>query len=112
MTRWRLTVEWNGAPFMGWQRQAHGPSVQQSLEDALARGAASKAIDGPLSGRRAVVTAGPTREPIDPVRYIANRSSGRQGHAIAAALAAAGRAAGVRHAADCHAVSSWPFRRR
>jgi len=44
----------------------------------------------PLAGKRAVVTSGPTYEPIDPVRYIANRSSGKQGHAIAAALAAAG----------------------
>ncbi|MDX6751846.1 bifunctional phosphopantothenoylcysteine decarboxylase/phosphopantothenate--cysteine ligase CoaBC [Geminicoccaceae bacterium 1502E] len=44
----------------------------------------------PLAGRRALVTSGPTREPIDPVRYIANHSSGRQGHAIAAALARAG----------------------
>jgi len=41
---------------------------------------------GSLSGRRALVTSGPTHEPIDPVRYIANRSSGRQGHAIAEAL--------------------------
>jgi phosphopantothenoylcysteine decarboxylase / phosphopantothenate---cysteine ligase len=41
----------------------------------------------PLAGRRALVTSGPTHEPIDPVRYIANRSSGRQGHSIAAALA-------------------------
>ena len=45
---------------------------------------------GPLSGTRVVVTSGPTHEPIDPVRYIANRSSGKQGHAIAAAAAAAG----------------------
>ena len=45
---------------------------------------------GRLNGRRAIVTAGPTHEPIDPVRYIANRSSGRQGFAIAAALAAEG----------------------
>ncbi len=44
----------------------------------------------PLTGKRALVTSGPTHEPIDPVRYIANRSSGRQGHAIAAALAALG----------------------
>jgi phosphopantothenoylcysteine decarboxylase/phosphopantothenate--cysteine ligase len=43
-----------------------------------------------LAGRHALVTSGPTHEPIDPVRYIANRSSGRQGHAIAAALAALG----------------------
>ncbi len=44
----------------------------------------------PLSGRHVVVTSGPTREPIDPVRYISNHSSGKQGHAIAAAAAAAG----------------------
>ena len=45
---------------------------------------------GSLKGLRALVTSGPTHEPIDPVRYIANRSSGKQGHAIAAALAALG----------------------
>ncbi|BBE73379.1 bifunctional phosphopantothenoylcysteine decarboxylase/phosphopantothenate--cysteine ligase CoaBC [Oharaeibacter diazotrophicus] len=44
----------------------------------------------PLAGRRVLITSGPTHEPIDPVRYIANRSSGRQGHAIAAAAARAG----------------------
>jgi phosphopantothenoylcysteine decarboxylase / phosphopantothenate---cysteine ligase len=44
----------------------------------------------PLAGRKIIVTSGPTHEPIDPVRYIANRSSGKQGHAIAAALAALG----------------------
>lgn len=49
-------------------------------------------IGGPLSGRRVLVTAGPTHEPIDPVRYIANRSSGKQGFAIARAAAAAGAA--------------------
>lgn len=56
--------------------------------------AAAEALldDGPksLAGRKAIVTSGPTHEPIDPVRYIANRSSGRQGHAIAAALARLG----------------------
>lgn len=46
--------------------------------------------DNRLSGRRALVTSGPTREPIDPVRYISNHSSGKQGHAIAAALAGLG----------------------
>ena len=46
--------------------------------------------DTRLAGRRALVTSGPTREPIDPVRYISNHSSGKQGHAIAAALAALG----------------------
>ncbi|MBR0671084.1 bifunctional phosphopantothenoylcysteine decarboxylase/phosphopantothenate--cysteine ligase CoaBC [Neoroseomonas soli] len=45
---------------------------------------------GPLAGKHLLVTSGPTHEPIDPVRYIANRSSGKQGHAIAAALAALG----------------------
>ncbi|WPZ34721.1 bifunctional phosphopantothenoylcysteine decarboxylase/phosphopantothenate--cysteine ligase CoaBC [Thalassobaculum sp. OXR-137] len=45
---------------------------------------------GPLAGKKAIVTSGPTHEPIDPVRYIANRSSGKQGHAIARALAALG----------------------
>ncbi|WP_417798487.1 bifunctional phosphopantothenoylcysteine decarboxylase/phosphopantothenate--cysteine ligase CoaBC [Terasakiella pusilla] len=45
---------------------------------------------GPLVGKKALVTSGPTHEPIDPVRYIANRSSGKQGHAIAAELAKMG----------------------
>lgn len=44
----------------------------------------------PLQGRHAIVTSGPTFEPIDPVRYIANRSSGKQGHAIASALSQLG----------------------
>lgn len=44
----------------------------------------------PLTGKTAIVTSGPTHEPIDPVRYIANRSSGKQGHAIAASLARLG----------------------
>lgn len=46
--------------------------------------------DGPLRGQRVLITAGPTHEPIDPVRYIANRSSGKQGFAIAAAAARLG----------------------
>jgi phosphopantothenoylcysteine decarboxylase/phosphopantothenate--cysteine ligase len=46
--------------------------------------------NGALAGKRVVVTSGPTHEPIDPVRYIANRSSGKQGHAIARAAAEAG----------------------
>ncbi|MBL3555870.1 MULTISPECIES: bifunctional phosphopantothenoylcysteine decarboxylase/phosphopantothenate--cysteine ligase CoaBC [Marinobacter] len=45
---------------------------------------------GPLSGRRVVITAGPTREPIDPVRYISNHSSGKMGYALAEAARAAG----------------------
>ena len=43
MTRWRLTIEYDGGPFMGWQRQEHGPSVQQMLEEALQRMTAEKA---------------------------------------------------------------------
>ncbi len=60
----------------------------------LPEGATATPAEGggarPLSGRHVVITSGPTHEPIDPVRYIANRSSGKQGHAIAAAAAAAG----------------------
>jgi len=49
-----------------------------------------EAADKPLAGRHALITSGPTHEPIDPVRFIANRSSGKQGHAIAAACARLG----------------------
>jgi phosphopantothenoylcysteine decarboxylase / phosphopantothenate---cysteine ligase len=45
---------------------------------------------GPLTGRRVLITSGPTQEPLDPVRYLANRSSGKQGHALARAAAALG----------------------
>ena len=65
-------------------RLAEPPEILAAIESLLSP--ASR----PLSGRHAIVTSGPTHEPIDPVRYIANRSSGRQGHAIAAALAALG----------------------
>ncbi|MDE1159908.1 MAG: bifunctional phosphopantothenoylcysteine decarboxylase/phosphopantothenate--cysteine ligase CoaBC [Neorhizobium sp.] len=58
--------------------------------EALFAGTSSGDRPKPLAGRTAIVTSGPTHEPIDPVRYIANRSSGRQGHAIAAALAKLG----------------------
>src|SRR3954463_2756670 len=37
VTRWKLTIEYDGGPFMGWQRQDHGPSVQQTLEEAMRR---------------------------------------------------------------------------
>jgi phosphopantothenoylcysteine decarboxylase/phosphopantothenate--cysteine ligase len=66
-------------------RLAEPPVILEAIIAALG-------VAGPLKGRRAVVTSGPTHEPIDPVRYIANRSSGKQGHAIAAALAALGAA--------------------
>jgi len=60
--------------------------------DIVAAIAARLAVGQSLAGRRVLVTSGPTHEAIDPVRYIANRSSGRQGHAIAAALARRGAA--------------------
>jgi phosphopantothenoylcysteine decarboxylase/phosphopantothenate--cysteine ligase len=60
-----------------------------AILDAIDRLLGAKAA-GPLSGRRVLVTSGPTQEPIDPVRYIANRSSGKQGHALARAAAALG----------------------
>ena len=58
--------------------------------DEIAAAIAAALADGPLKGRHVLVTSGPTHEPIDPVRYIANRSSGAQGTAIAAALAGLG----------------------
>lgn len=64
-------------------------SEPQTIADDVLAGFAAPAARA-LSGVRAVVTAGPTREPIDPVRFITNRSSGKQGYAVAAALAAAG----------------------
>ncbi len=67
-----------------------GPGRLSEPEEIFAAVVALLAPAGPLTGRHAVVTSGPTHEPIDPVRYIANRSSGKQGHAIAAALAALG----------------------
>ncbi|MCK5325155.1 MAG: bifunctional phosphopantothenoylcysteine decarboxylase/phosphopantothenate--cysteine ligase CoaBC, partial [Woeseiaceae bacterium] len=51
---------------------------------------AGAVVDGPLAGKTVLVTAGPTREPIDPVRYITNRSSGKMGYAIASAAHAKG----------------------
>ncbi len=63
-------------------RMAEPPAILAAIDAALG--------GGPLAGRHVLVTSGPTHEPIDPVRYIANRSSGRQGSAIAAALAGRG----------------------
>ncbi|MEM7489730.1 MAG: bifunctional phosphopantothenoylcysteine decarboxylase/phosphopantothenate--cysteine ligase CoaBC [Pseudomonadota bacterium] len=63
----------------------YGPGRLTDVPDILAAIEAFFA-DGPLAGRHVLVTSGPTHEPIDPVRYIANRSSGAQGSAIAAAL--------------------------
>ena len=67
------------------------PFVPSDVEGQGAHGAStSLGTNGSLNGRHALVTAGPTHEPLDPVRYLANRSSGRQGFAIAGALAALG----------------------
>ncbi len=69
----------------GTGRMAEPLEIAAAVEKLLGAGAAQT-----LQGRRIVITAGPTHEPIDPVRYIANRSSGKQGHAIAQAAARAG----------------------
>ncbi len=68
----------------------YGPGRLADVELIANAIAQSLGAAGPLMGKHAIVTSGPTHEPIDPVRYIANRSSGKQGHAIAAALAACG----------------------
>ena len=68
----------------------YGPGRMAEPAAIAAAAAAMLGAAGQLAGCRALVTSGPTWEAIDPVRYIANRSSGRQGHAIARALAAAG----------------------
>jgi phosphopantothenoylcysteine decarboxylase/phosphopantothenate--cysteine ligase len=82
----------------GRGRMSEPQAILAAIEEAL-RGdtrlslpasSASTPKPGALTGRRVLVTSGPTHEPIDPVRYVANRSSGKQGHAIAAAAAAAG----------------------
>src|ERR1700724_1170766 len=69
----------------GIGRMAEPLEIAAAVENQLGDSAAK-----PLAGKRVVITAGPTHEPIDPVRYLANRSSGKQGHAIARAAAAAG----------------------
>jgi phosphopantothenoylcysteine decarboxylase / phosphopantothenate---cysteine ligase len=67
----------------------YGPG-RMSEPLAIVDAIAAALVDGPMKGKRVLVTSGPTHEPIDPVRYIANRSSGAQGSAIARALAALG----------------------
>ncbi len=67
----------------------HGPGRMAEVPEIVAAVRAAL-VDGPLKGRRVLVTSGPTHEPIDPVRYIANRSSGAQGTAIARALSTLG----------------------
>jgi phosphopantothenoylcysteine decarboxylase/phosphopantothenate--cysteine ligase len=68
----------------GFGRLAEPPEILEAIRALLAP------AQLPMAGKHALVTSGPTHEPIDPVRYLANRSSGRQGHAIAAALFALG----------------------
>ncbi|MDW6025498.1 bifunctional phosphopantothenoylcysteine decarboxylase/phosphopantothenate--cysteine ligase CoaBC [Mesorhizobium sp. BAC0120] len=93
----RATLEKDGVRFVGPNKgemaekaEAGEGRMAEPLEIAAAVEALLDDRPKPLSGRRIVVTSGPTHEPIDPVRYIANRSSGKQGHAIAAALARLG----------------------
>ena len=66
-------------------RMAEPGAVVNAIERLL-----SERQKGPLTGRHVLITSGPTHEPLDPVRYIANRSSGKQGHALARAAVAAG----------------------
>ncbi|AHG47822.1 phosphopantothenate synthase [Rhizobium leguminosarum bv. trifolii CB782] len=80
-------------PMAGEMAESHEAGLGRMAEPLEIVAAAETLLDDgikPLKGRKAIVTSGPTHEPIDPVRYIANRSSGRQGHAIAAALAKLG----------------------
>ena len=100
----RATLETDGVKFVGPMKGEMAESNEAGegrMAEPLEIIAAIEALldDGqkPLSGKKIIVTSGPTHEPIDPVRYIANRSSGKQGHAIAAALARLG--------ADVHLVS-------
>lgn len=80
-------------PMAGEMAESREAGIGRMAEPLEIVAAAETLLDTgpkPLAGRKAIVTSGPTHEPIDPVRYIANRSSGRQGHAIAAALARLG----------------------
>ncbi|HVW72735.1 MAG TPA: bifunctional phosphopantothenoylcysteine decarboxylase/phosphopantothenate--cysteine ligase CoaBC [Rhizomicrobium sp.] len=91
----RATLEKDGVLFVGPSdgemacgefgpgRMAEPLEIVAAIEKALG-------ASGPLKGMKALVTAGPTREPVDPVRFLANHSSGKQGYAIAEALARAG----------------------
>jgi phosphopantothenoylcysteine decarboxylase/phosphopantothenate--cysteine ligase len=100
----RATLEKDGAHFVGPGRgemAESGEAGEGRMAEPLEIVAAIEPLVGgsgrPLAGKKIILTSGPTHEPIDPVRYIANRSSGKQGHAIAAALAQLG--------ADVHLVS-------
>ncbi len=89
------TLKKRGVTFVGPNDGAmacneHGPGRMSEPEEIVAAIEALLTAERPLAGKRAVVTLGPTREAIDPVRYISNHSSGKQGHAIASALARLG----------------------
>src|SRR3954449_6158307 len=74
----------------GVGRMAEPLEIVAAIERLLDGPGSEATREKPLTGKRILITAGPTHEPIDPVRYIANRSSGKQGYAIAAAAQAAG----------------------
>lgn len=89
------TLKKRGVTFVGPNDGAmacneHGPGRMSEPAEIVAAIQAMLVRDRPLAGRRALVTSGPTREALDPVRFISNHSSGKQGHAIAAALAELG----------------------
>src|SRR5262249_43393422 len=96
----RATLERDGGLFVGpgvgdvadgehgMGRLVEPEEIADAITAWYARGPG--AGERPLAGRRALVTAGPTREPLDPVRYLSNHSSGKQGYAIAEALARLG----------------------
>jgi phosphopantothenoylcysteine decarboxylase/phosphopantothenate--cysteine ligase len=89
------TLKKRGVTFIGPNDGAmacneHGPGRMSEPEEIVVAIEALLTKERPLAGKRALVTSGPTREAIDPVRYISNHSSGKQGHAIAAALARLG----------------------
>lgn len=93
----RATLQKDGVAFVGPAKgemaesnEAGEGRMAEPLEIVAAIEAVLYISPKPLAGRKIIVTSGPTHEPIDPVRYIANRSSGKQGHAIATALARLG----------------------
>ena len=93
----RAILEKDGVRFVGpnsgemaESREAGEGRMAEPLEIVAAIASLLDTSPKPLAGRKIIVTSGPTHEPIDPVRYIANRSSGKQGHALAEALARLG----------------------
>ena len=95
VTRNRATLERDGVLFVGpndgeMACGEFGPGRMAEPLEIVAAVERALTIKGALAGVKALVTAGPTREPVDPVRFLANHSSGKQGYAIADALARAG----------------------